>query len=241
MKTINWSGYEWITQERWGDIHPEKTYCWYDEHAVSIDVNSHLHLKTRYNPKWFKDKGLWSNTGVGLVSCTNKFKHGTFEIEAKLPNGLNLWPAFWMWSWDTWPPEIDVFEGYSDKNPNYLDLSNLLKIRKIESNVHYIGEDNKDKTLGAKKHWMGFKDPTKKFIKYKMTWLPESISIHYDNVLVRKIEDKNILKQLNATTLNVVINNHVTSKADSTYNWQNFQSLDQESDFTIKQFTYTKL
>ena len=24
MKTINWSGYEWITQERWGDIHPEK-------------------------------------------------------------------------------------------------------------------------------------------------------------------------------------------------------------------------
>jgi hypothetical protein len=90
MKTINWSGYEWITQERWGDIHPEKTYCWYDEHAVSIDVNSHLHLKTRYNPKWFKDKELWSNTGVGLVSCTNKFKHGTFEIEAKLPNGLNL-------------------------------------------------------------------------------------------------------------------------------------------------------
>ena len=88
---------------------------------------------------------------------------------------------------------------------------------------------------------MGFKDPTKKFIKYKMKWLPESISIYYDNILVRKIKDENILKQLNATTLNVVINNHVTRKADSTYNWQNFQSLAQESDFTIKQFTYTKL
>ena len=37
MKTINWSGYEWITQERWGDLHPEKTYCWYDQHAVTID------------------------------------------------------------------------------------------------------------------------------------------------------------------------------------------------------------
>jgi hypothetical protein len=74
-----------------------------------------------------------------------------------------------------------------------------------------------------------------------MIWLPESISIYYDNILVRKIKDENILKQLNATTLNVVINNHVTSKADSTYNWQNFQSLAQESDFTIKQFTYTKL
>ena len=81
------------------------------------------------------------------MSCTNKFKHGTFEIEAKLPNGLNLWPAFWMWSWDTWPPEIDVFEGYSEKNPNYLELSNVIKIRKIESNVHYLGEDNKNK------HW----------------------------------------------------------------------------------------
>ena len=88
---------------------------------------------------------------------------------------------------------------------------------------------------------MGFKAPTKKFIKYKMIWLPESISIYYDNRMVRKIKDSNILKQLNSTTLNVVINNHVTSKADSTYNWRNFQSLAQESDFTIKQFTYTKL
>jgi hypothetical protein len=23
-KTINWSGYKWLTQERWGNIHPDK-------------------------------------------------------------------------------------------------------------------------------------------------------------------------------------------------------------------------
>ena len=241
MKTLNWSGHEWITQERWGDLHPEKPYCWYDPHAVSIDTDGYLHLKTRYNPKWFNDKGIWSNTGVGLVSSTTQFKWGTFEIEAKLPRGLNLWPAFWMWSWDTWPPEIDVFEGYSDKNPNYLDLSNLLKIRKVESNIHWREEGNKTKTLGARRHWMGFGDPTKKFIKYKMIWLPESISIYYNSRLVRRVKDLKILEQLNATTLNVVINNHVTRKADSTYRTDQPTSLAQESDFVIKQFKYTRL
>lgn len=241
MKTLNWSGHEWITQERWGDLHPEKPYCWYDPHAVSIDTDGYLHLKTRYNPKWFNDKGIWSNTGVGLVSSTTQFKWGTFEIEAKLPRGLNLWPAFWMWSWDSWPPEIDVFEGYTNNRSNYLDLSHLINFRKIESNIHYVGVDNQNKVLGARRHWMGFKDVTKTFIKYKMVWLPDSISIYYDNKLVRKVEDANILKQLNATTLNVVINNHVTDKIDSTYHWANFKSIAQESDFVIKRFTYTKL
>ena len=71
MKTINWSGYEWITQERWGDIHPEKTYCWYDEQAVSVDTNNYLHLKTRY--KWVKriiENKLWSLPPKTLTPLT---------------------------------------------------------------------------------------------------------------------------------------------------------------------------
>ena len=112
MRTFEWCGYEWITQERWGQIHPEKSHWWYDESCVSVDKQNHLHLKTKYNPKRFEELNLTSPIGVGLVSCTNKFKYGVFSIEAKLPHGKNLWPAFWMWSWDSWPPEIDVFEGW---------------------------------------------------------------------------------------------------------------------------------
>jgi hypothetical protein len=35
-KIIKWSGYNWITQERWGDIHPDKLYNWYDPSAVEV-------------------------------------------------------------------------------------------------------------------------------------------------------------------------------------------------------------
>ena len=49
---IKWSGYNWITQERWGDIHPDKTYNWYDPSAVEIK-DENLILKTHYNPKEF--------------------------------------------------------------------------------------------------------------------------------------------------------------------------------------------
>ena len=37
---MKWCGYEWITQERWGDIHPDKPICWYDPSAVSVDGNT---------------------------------------------------------------------------------------------------------------------------------------------------------------------------------------------------------
>ena len=33
---IEWCGYEWLTQERWGQIHPIKPVAWYDESAVEI-------------------------------------------------------------------------------------------------------------------------------------------------------------------------------------------------------------
>ena len=119
MKTIDWSGYTWLTKERWGRLHKDKPYCWYDPSAVQIGIDDRLVLKTHYNPKEFEEYNLRPKIGVGLISCTKEFGPGTFEIEAKLPYGKNLWPAFWLWSWDTWPPEIDIFEGYSKKHPNY--------------------------------------------------------------------------------------------------------------------------
>ena len=39
METINWSGYKWLLQERWGQIHSERTWIWYDPTAVNIDAS----------------------------------------------------------------------------------------------------------------------------------------------------------------------------------------------------------
>jgi len=74
-----------------------------------------------------------------------------------------------------------------------------------------------------------------------MVWLPDSIKIYYNNRLIRTINDPLIMDQLNKTTLNVVINNHVTKDQDKTYSTDNLESLEQTSDFVIKHFKYTPM
>ena len=234
-RVIEWSGYKWLTQERWGKVHKDKPYCWYDPSAVQITLKNHLNLKTQYNPQEFPDLGIRPKVGVGLVSCATQFGPGTFEIKAKLPHGKHLWPAFWMWSWDSWPPEIDIFEGYSHQNPNYFrfNWNKPWCFRHIDTNVHYTEyKTRKNQMVGPKSHYMGFKDPTRHFIKYKLKWTKESLKFYYDNKLVRVVNDNKVMGQMENTKMNVIINNHTTH--DLPY------SEIPLSNFTIKYFHYEK-
>ncbi len=58
---------------------------------------------------------LFNNEYVsGIITTQRSFsqKYGYFEIRAKIPLGVGVWPAFWMLANDGgWPPEIDVMEG----------------------------------------------------------------------------------------------------------------------------------
>jgi beta-glucanase (GH16 family) len=50
----------------------------------------------------------------GILTTQGSFsqKYGYFEIRAKVPVGIGVWPAFWMLADDGgWPPEIDIMEG----------------------------------------------------------------------------------------------------------------------------------
>ena len=216
---FQWSGYEWITQERWGQIHPNKSFCWYDPSAVEMiycaDGKEQLVLKTHKNSQYFPHLGVKSEIGVGLVSNTTKFKHGYFEIKAKLPAGKHLWPAFWMWSFDSWPPEIDVFEGYTRNRKGYFrfDITNPLGFWHVNTNVH-LGISPNNYSIGAKSHWMGFKNPSKHFLKYGCEWTPNKVSIYYNEKKVRVITDKKILDELNDKHMNVIINNAVDDGVD---------------------------
>lgn len=231
MSMFNWCGFDWIKQERWGQIHKEKTNWWYDPDCVELDSTGNLVLSIKNNPKYFKELNITSDNGVGLVSCLEKFGHGIFSIEAKLPNGKNLWPAFWMWSWDSWPPEIDIFEGYSNDNENFFKFRILkpLAFWNLQTNVHF-NKGGINKMIGGKTHFFGFKDPTQNFIKYSLDWNKNYLKFYYDGRLVRKVTDKRILEQLSKTTMNVVINNGITNE------YLNGNKI--ESDFIIKNFQY---
>lgn len=216
VRRIEWSGYEWMTSERWGQVHPSKDFCFYDESAVTIDDDRNLVLKTHKNPTEFYVDGEKKIVpiGIGLVSCTSKFKHGYFEIEAKQPTGKHLWSAFWMWAWESHPPEIDVFEGYTGKRQGYFKLlPKPWAFWNIQTNVHY-GKSGFGKMVRGKTHFFGFKNPRKHFIKYGCLWTPDRIEFYYNGRKVRTIKDPEVMKSFEGTTMNVIINNHVDYEVD---------------------------
>jgi len=232
---IEWSGYTWRTKEPWGRIHPDKAWNYYDKKAVGVDIDGTLHLKTHYNPTSIihEHKVYEPKYGVGLISSTKKFHLGYFEIEAKLPTGYALWPAFWMYG-SPWPPEIDIVEAYTGNRQDYLhfNIHNPLAYNKVESCIHHgvVAEGTKD-SMPARAG-MIFKDPRKHFIRYACNWQKDKIEIYYDGRRVRTITDKQILKEMDQPQM-VVINNHLTSKGLDKVNKQ-------ESDFQIKYFKYVK-
>jgi beta-glucanase (GH16 family) len=49
--------------------------------------------------------------GATISSFPYAQTYGVFAMSAKLPDGMGLWPAFWLIPADkTWPPEIDIME-----------------------------------------------------------------------------------------------------------------------------------
>ena len=231
MKTINWSGYKWITQERWGQIHPNKPWNWYDESCVSLNVSNELKLSIRWNPEDFiiNQKLIRSDWGTGLVCCETNFSFGVFEIEAKLPKGRGLWPAFWLYPKDVWPPEIDVFEGYSGKK-NYKTRC-FLKPFNIENCTH----SKEGFSQHVRKPWLGVfnSNPAETFNKYSLLWNKDRLIIGINGKTVREITDTDTLNELANYEMRVIINNHIDGKYKDDFTTEN--------PFIIKSFNYYKL
>ena len=224
---IQWSGYEWDTSPDWGLYHPNDKVAWYDEKRIKVDESGELTLSTEYNPRYGRQ------IGVGMIlSNFNNFSYGEYEITAKLPRGSHLFPAFWILPIGEAPPEIDIFEAATKRRRGYFRW-NPFRPWDVKSNAHY-GKNYEDdhREIGAKHKFFGYKNPSKNYISYKMLWMPGVIEIYYNNKIVRKIENQDLLDQINGKNIQVIINNMATDKTTN-YN--------QVSKFKIKSFKYTPL
>ena len=75
-------------------------------------------------------------SGILTTQASFSQKHGYFEIRAKLPVGIGVWPAFWMLANDGgWPPEIDVLEGRGMR-PGDLVMTTLWRIPSTQKIEH---------------------------------------------------------------------------------------------------------
>lgn len=159
----------------WGDYHPDKLLEWYDNKAVNLTERG-LELSVTNNKKVVNEGTI--PFGVGLVVSNKAFSYGVFEWNIILPSGIGLWPAVWLTGKETWPPEIDVIEAYSDSNGNWG--------KRLNTNIHLGSNGGNHYQVGAMNHGYIKHDE----LKLTLEWTEKSIKIYYNDYLCRKISNK---------------------------------------------------
>lgn len=226
---FTWKGYEWQTRERWGYVHHDKPWAMYSKYCVEIDKNDNLILYVKDGLTNYDSSIIFP---MGLVSTTKNnpmFKFGTYKWTAKLPRGKHLWPALWMWSWDSWPPEIDVMEAWSNDSGGYLLKDH--KTMRITNCYHYDEKDTHEYgCLRLKDCW--WRLPQYTFNDYMLVWKPGCMEFHFNKRLIRRITDRFNLKWIEnhcQNGMNIVMNLHPTKE---------YKDGDMKTPLIIKNFEY---
>jgi beta-glucanase (GH16 family) len=104
----------------------------------------------------------------GAITSQGSFSqlYGYFEINAELPAGQGLWPAFWLLPENgQWPPELDVFETLGN-DPSTLYFS-----------THSGVQATQGTTLNVA-------DTSQGFHTYGVMWGPQTVDLYIDNLEV---------------------------------------------------------
>lgn len=186
----SWTGKskKWNVGEQWGNFHPERPNAYFGPPKEII--NNKAVFSVEYKPKTFylnnKEYNIpfkisWLNT-----SRTFKQQYGRFECRMTLPREKGTWPAFWLWG-PTWPPEIDILEGYGGHNGK--------SITRQEINVHW-------NTKQKRKHirpWClrvdNYKNVGENFYEFALEWTPNGMFFFTNGVLIYQMTNKKILNQ----------------------------------------------
>lgn len=108
--------------------------------------------------------------------------YGYFEMEARLPVGAGVWPAFWLLNSDSPPgePEIDVMEAYSGDKTGYWADGNQHPIR--YGATYFQNGANQPGLQGTSAPFTG--DLSTAFHKYAVQWEPDKVSFYFDGQLI---------------------------------------------------------
>lgn len=205
----------WRSGQPWGVMHPENPHVYYSENHIRWESGSGLKLMAeKVDPREVLDangSAHYPECALGLISSRFYFKYGKLDVEATLPRGKGLWPAIWTTAVDSWPPEIDILEAYSEKNPNYGNF--IIPGMRLQSNVHYRKPGGGRSHIRGKNHWM-WADPTREVIKYSLVWTENEITIYYNDKTVRKVTDPLILNDFNSSKGQIVVLNNAIQPND---------------------------
>ena len=248
---IEWCGYKWDSSLEGGRlIHTSFPWQWYSEKCSTVDSEGNLHLKIMKSHRQirYSDGTLYSSDyGVGTLRTREKFDYGTFSCEMKMPKGLNLSASFWLSGDSSWPPEIDIEEGWSEDGNWLHDRTEyfpwIFKSWRTTNNVVFLDKkgDKESKTHAGSKNILLMQqplDPTENFIEYSCVWKPDSITFYANGKKVRKICGK-IAKKLIENNENpghlmrVILNIWMENPAE--------KEVRMDSELVVRNFKYTPL
>lgn len=211
----------WRYGQSWGLFHPANLSQYFDTDGTYTKFTPNgLTLQLRNVPKTFHNTDVppWDRskvpevfeipTAIGILTSKIGWRYGWFDSWIQLAEGMWQWPAFWFSSLNSWPPEIDVVEGYSKVGPQYDDYTclgflNKKPGQKIEPTIHYGSVEE-----GSKESYGSYNVPvaeaTRRFVQYVCHWEPDFIRIYYDGILVYEVTDPEMLKWFNDNTKNTM-------------------------------------
>jgi beta-glucanase (GH16 family) len=125
-----------------------------------------------------------------------------FEWNIKLPIGAQLWPAIWLCGRDSWPPEIDSGEFYSDDSCNYG--------RNMNTNIHCGSNPTNHYGVGANRHGL-FVDQLQE-LNIILDWTESYMKIYYNGFLCRVLTNPTDLRWFINSYMSVIMNNAIRAE-----------------------------
>ena len=170
-------------------------------------TDSTVRLWTRYQPKTFwntkTNDSVTIKYGIGLLDLIPWVEGGgndlinnfSVECRAKMPDGKQEWPAFWICGYKQWPPEVDIFEFWKSEKGEF------------NNNFHYKGKDRNEQ---MPKSFQIPPDQRDDFHIYRLDVKEDRFEFYFDNYLYRTIPK--IGHHLDKFT--VIINNGIHDSPD---------------------------
>ena len=219
---FNKFGFRWRVGRSWGLAHSDDI-CYADGDVVQV-FDKEIRLGLEYKPAYFDvDQKKLYQWGVGYVSTIEPIKYGTLKVKFILPRGGNLWPAIWTFDCETWPPEIDIVEAWSntkyDNSKCYRRVWKGITIPFTNDIFPSLHLGNNPDNHYSKSYRNLFKGSCSCELdtdfgenECELIWTPEYIDIYWNGKRIVKEEDPDILKWFNEGKGQCIqLNNYVTN------------------------------
>ena len=209
--TLNKFGHEWYSDTHTKYDNSDYDHAYFGPDGV-ISTNTSILLKVVEKPVEFERGDIFPHVSgdpsddlITKEYCCGEvisepMSYGTYTWKVKMPETPNLWPALWLCGYKSWPPEIDVVEGYTRKGGYIRNIINT----SLNTNAHYRKKEEIVHMKPSLLLTVIYKLFHRAVDKWKYTWTEDSIKVYFNGIRIRTIKDKDLLNDLNADASTIV-------------------------------------